>query len=242
MRVVLSYEVFQKLRMYADNCDYEISGLGKVERVGNIIKVKDIRIFKQEVSSASTILNLDDLAKFYDELMIEGEDLGQWKLWWHSHAAMSCWWSPMDIKTINDFDTEQAENNWMLSIETNHAGDILGRIDMYAPFRCTLDVKPEIAIDNPELLREIQAEISDKVALIQPKYTYPTPAPRRKFYGKSKFNSNGLPAENDDYDIPADEKDFNNMYNEFGDDDILPESKIIPANNIKKDQETENAQ
>jgi len=142
MKILIPVNIYQKLRGYAQATKFEISGLGKVSFDGKNILVEDIKIFDQEVSSASTKLNQRSLARFYDELLQAGEELAPWKMWWHSHARMETFWSATDIATIEDFDTEMNVDNWVLALETNHEDEIIARIDIFRPLRVTVPEAP----------------------------------------------------------------------------------------------------
>lgn len=164
MRIIIPVAVFQKLRAYVDNSKYEISGLGKIKREGDIITVEDVRIFRQTVTSGETTLDHRSLSDFYDEIITEEGDLSQWKLWWHSHATFQTFFSPTDLDTIADFDNEMHEDNWMLSIVTNHKGDLLARLDVFYPFHIILnDLEWDIAYEDRQITLAARDEIAEKV-------------------------------------------------------------------------------
>ena len=151
-------------------CQHEISGFGKIEVVNGDIYVRDLRIFKQTVSSGDTVLNRKALGKFYDEIIQEEGDLSNWKLWFHSHADNEVFFSNIDEQTITDFDSEMPQDNWMLSIVTNHNGKMLVRIDVFSPIRCTIsDVDWDISFENKELDMQILDEVAEKVTVNVPR-------------------------------------------------------------------------
>lgn len=169
MRVIFTKLAYQKLRAYVENCPVEISGLGEIEKHPDHILIKDIRIFKQEVSKTETIINQKALGKFLDQIVADNGNLANWKLWWHSHNAMAAYFSTVDEATIEDFDNDMSEENWMLSIVTNHAGDIVPQIDIFQPFRATIDKLPwSVQIDDQEIAsHDIKKEIEDNVTIIE---------------------------------------------------------------------------
>lgn len=174
MKIVFPVDLYKKLKAYINGINYEISGLGKIRVIGKDIHVVDLRIFKQTVTGASTKIDQRALSEFYNQLIDEGEDLSAWKLWWHSHADMDAFFSSIDVATIDDFDTEMKEDNWMLSVVGNHKGDFQMRVDIYAPIRCTIpDLDYEISYDDEKLEDKIFDEITEKVT-IQKFYTPPT--------------------------------------------------------------------
>lgn len=164
MKIIFPISVYQKLRAYVDNTRYEISGLGKISRKDDVITVEDVRIFHQKVSSAETVLNHKELAAFYDEIIKEEGDLSQWKLWWHSHATFDTFFSGVDKATIEDFDSEMVEDNWMLSIVVNHKADLLARLDVFYPLRITLnDLDWDISYEDRQIKLGVLDEIAEKV-------------------------------------------------------------------------------
>jgi hypothetical protein len=165
MKIKIPASVYQKIRSYVDNISTEISGLGKIELTmdGDII-IRDAKIFKQKVTPTGTILDKNDLGKFYNRLMDEEGGLENWKLWWHSHAEMEVFFSGTDEQTIEDFDNETDHDNWLLSLVSNHAGDILFRLDIFQPIRLTFE-KLEWEIIWEDVAADVLAiqEINEKI-------------------------------------------------------------------------------
>ena len=169
MKLVFPVDQYKKLRAYVDSIKYEISGLGKVSIVDDDILVEDIRIFEQKVTGGNTILNKDALAKFYDDLMKADEDLGKWKLWWHSHANMEASWSSVDEATIEDFDNQMPKDNWIVSLVTNRSAKTLIRVDIFQPIRVTIeDIDWTLSFEDKKLAEKIQDEITEKVTIFVP--------------------------------------------------------------------------
>lgn len=167
MKIIFPVREFQKLRAYVMGTKSEISGLGKIEILNSDeILIEEIKIFRQIVSGAETVIDRKALAKFYDDLMIKGDDLSKWKLWWHSHCDMEAFFSGTDTKTIEDFDNEMPVDNWMLSIVTNHSGKLIPRIDIFQPIRCTVtEIDWDITFEDRELESEVLDEITEKVTI-----------------------------------------------------------------------------
>lgn len=171
MHLVIPVLYYQKILAYVRNIPIEISGLGKLSVLKDCLIVEDVRLFKQSANELHTVLDRRELAKFYDELLASGEDSSQWKLWWHSHGTGKVFWSPTDEATINDFDTQSPSDNWMVSLETNHAGQVLTRLDFFAPLRCTVeDLGIEILFDDDTLSKATKMEIMQKVTYHPPLY------------------------------------------------------------------------
>jgi hypothetical protein len=166
MKVLIPIKVYQKLRMYADSVEGEICGMGKVKVLDDqeTIRIEDVRIFKQKVSSVEAKLDKRALGPFYDDLIKNGEDPAMWRLHWHSHADMGVSWSGKDNETMNDWDNQMKEDNWFLSLLTNHDGEILIRLDIFAPFRFTKNnVQFDIIFEDDELRDEIEKDVQKNV-------------------------------------------------------------------------------
>lgn len=171
MKVEFTPEAFAKIRAYILGIDYEISGFGKVEKTKDALVVTDVKIFQQVVSAGNTIMDARGLAKFWDDLTVAGEDIGKWKLWWHSHVFMHAMFSGTDYDTIDEFDTETPEENWMLSIVGNKLGHMTCQVDIFQPIRCTIaklkwDTQPG---ELPQV--DVSAEIQEKVTTRNLRYT-----------------------------------------------------------------------
>jgi proteasome lid subunit RPN8/RPN11 len=164
MRIIFPLKIYQKFRAYIENFDKEISGFGKISILNNIITIEDIKIFKQTATSIETVLDKNDLGIFYDEIVKNGENLVDWKLWWHSHAFMKAYFSSVDLETIEDFDNDLPQNNWMLSIVSNHDSDLLARIDIFSPIRSTMHkIDWEIDFKDQQITSRAIDEIKEKV-------------------------------------------------------------------------------
>lgn len=169
MKILWKQQAFQKFRAYIHGINYEISGFGKIEKRGDDIVILDVRIFPQEVSAAHTEMDAKGLAHFWEELAVANEDLGAWKLWWHSHVNMQAFFSGTDLDTIDEFDTELPTENWMLSIVTNKSGKTLAQIDIFQPIRCTInDVPWDVEQSNENLTEDVSQEIAQKVTILKP--------------------------------------------------------------------------
>lgn len=164
MKIIFPVKVYQKFRAYIENCDEEISGLGKIVKTDGVITIQDIKIFTQTTTAAETTIDKIALGKFYDDLVKNGEQLSDWKLWWHSHADMKAFFSSTDIETIEDFDNDLKDDNWMLSIVGNHNADLLARIDIFKPIRCTMtNIDWEIDFTDETIEKDAILEIMQKV-------------------------------------------------------------------------------
>lgn len=167
MRLLFPILLYQRMRAFVDHVPGEISGFGKLEAVENDMVVQDIQIFDQTVTGGNTVIDHISLAKFHYQLIKAKEKPEKWKLWWHSHATMPCFWSGTDQQTIEDFDTEGKEHNWMMSLVTNHKEETVIRTDIYYPFRHTIEgIKMDIIFGKDidrDIRRKVMLEIHEKV-------------------------------------------------------------------------------
>ena len=158
--VYISSVAKKKLDAYIRHCDYEISGLGIVDVHEDIITVEDVFIIKQSCTSGSTDIDDDAVAEFLAQNI---DWIDKMKLWWHSHCNMATFWSGTDTGTIEKF-----SNNWMLSIVGNKKGEYRCRIDIYDPFRITIDEIPMKYVHVEDDFDErIKAEVKEKVSATQ---------------------------------------------------------------------------
>jgi len=168
MKVVLTPGVWDKMRAYVDNCKDEISGLGKIERDDddNFV-ITDIALFKQTVSAAHSDISAEALAKFQVELIKKGDNPADWSFWWHSHAAMAVFFSSRDTSTID----ESSDFSYLVSLVTNHAHDLVARVDTFKPVRLHATIEVEVQEwEDSELIAACIQEIADKVSKPAPLY------------------------------------------------------------------------
>lgn len=194
MKVIFTLEAYQKWRAYINALHYEISGLGRVRYLRGVFYIDDIRIFHQEVTAASTILDRNALGLFYDELMQKGEDTSLWKVWWHSHGDLETFFSSIDHATIESFDNETPQENWLLSIVSNRKLDTEIRLDVFSPLRLTTEhISYEIDLENPLIERQVLQEVAQKVRLFTPPSPKNVPIPLLGANGKVKFAPKSKP-------------------------------------------------
>ena len=165
IKVKIAIPAFQKLKLYIANVDDEVSGLAYVKADKEILYVYDVILLPQVVSVASTSMIQKSIAQYLDDRIKNNLPIEDIHGWFHSHAEMDTFWSATDVATIEDFDTEREDNNWLLSMVGNQEGKLLCRLDIFSPLRITLDDLPwEISLSpNKELVDSIKAEIKEKV-------------------------------------------------------------------------------
>lgn len=164
LEIQLPYEVWVKLMTYTKLIDEEINGLGIVEREGSKFIIKDLVLLEQKVSSAQCDIKPDAMVSLMQE-MIEagrGEDIPKLRLWWHSHNSMGAFWSSTDDSTGKNF----AGSEFLVSIVTNHKGEMRGKVNLYSPIDLTIDnvgitvLKP---MPDPEIIEKCKEDIRQHV-------------------------------------------------------------------------------
>jgi hypothetical protein len=154
-------EAKQRLDLYVKAAPGEISGLGRVIVVNNVIYIEDIYLLKQSSTGSSTDLNPEAMAEFIGELIAKDSAPEEIKLWWHSHGNMSTFWSATDEETAGVF-----ANGWMLSLVVNKKNEHLCRLDVYDPVHLVLDKIPLIVscpLPTAAMVKAIEAEVKEKV-------------------------------------------------------------------------------
>lgn len=158
--VYITTPALNKLKTYYKYAEKEISGLGScfVDTNSNLI-VEDVILFEQESSSSETELNADILAKWDYLIRKEDGDPTAFRLWWHKHPITG--WSSVDEKNIEGMNNGE----WLLSIVKQSNGQLLARLDLYEPFRVTMDglTVLELREEDEALDAQIKAEVAEKV-------------------------------------------------------------------------------
>lgn len=140
-RLVIEQRVWQKLLCYARLVDTEINGVGHAVFRGGDIVVTNAYTLSQAVSYGDAELDGVAIAKRIDAHVAAGGNATEICVQWHSHAGMPVHWSGKDEATIQEY---FALAPCSVSIEVNHGGAVLCRIDLQQPFRLSLEVSPVI--------------------------------------------------------------------------------------------------
>jgi hypothetical protein len=152
----------RKLDLYMTLCPFEISGLGEVEAQNGVLTVTALHLLEQEGDAGETKLSTQDQLEFIAKAASNGVDLSKVKLWWHSHATLESYWSPVDEKTIDS----TGRPPWWLSIVGNHREEYLVRLDIFPtpelPLRLTEHGRLLVVRDQKEA-DAVKKEIKRKV-------------------------------------------------------------------------------
>lgn len=141
-RLVLTEQAFKKMFVYCKAAPGEISGFAKTEFLQEdksegefggrkfsqdhpAILITDVRIFEQECTSGGTHLNMNDLTKFYVDLIRSKEKPELWNCWWHTHNDFGVFFSGTDTNTIEKL----SASSLLVSICVNKMGDMTARMD-----------------------------------------------------------------------------------------------------------------
>lgn len=149
------------MRVWTQAAEGEFSCFGVVHKAedSGLITVEKFFLPQQTCSGAHTSPARESMGALMTELVRAGYDVSSLRCWAHSHADMNTFWSNEDADTI-----EQMNNGeWLLSIVTNKDGRFLARLDIYAPFRVTLDklpIKYQSTLPHDE---ELERELHSKV-------------------------------------------------------------------------------
>ncbi len=167
-RIFMAAQAFRRLKLYIDLCPFEVGGLGTVEPLGPDLLVTDIFLIRQRASDTDTELDPKAVAEHLLQILKEGRDPAALRLWWHSHADGSIFWSDTDEETILSLHIDK-----LISIVGNKRHEFRCRLDQFAPRRLTFDGIDLLPIhdDSPEdedrLRKETLAELREKVTLFR---------------------------------------------------------------------------
>ncbi len=155
---------------YVQICPYEISGFGAIEvrrLPGSQLLITEVFLLDQEVTHDHTKLSSEDLASFLMSVDASDIDPATFRVWWHSHANLSVFFSGVDEDTISSFDYLP----WLISIVVNHRGEVLARLDVFAsdsvPVQVTQYAELTVLPDF-ELIAELRQEIKRRVKKSKP--------------------------------------------------------------------------
>jgi len=164
VNVVLTKEVHRKINTLTKLIDKEITGLGLVKMEGDVAKVYELFLLKQEVTGGSCEIDEVAICELVDKLIADGKNPEDLKFWWHSHANMGVFWSNTDENTGLKF----GGNSFFLSLVSNHKGEMKAKINVYKPIPIILDdlsisVEEEEIVDNT-FVENLKIEITEKVS------------------------------------------------------------------------------
>jgi hypothetical protein len=163
VRIVIGLDAYARLRAYVDAAPGEITLLGaaRFDRAAATAWVEKFYLPDQVCSAAHTAVDADALADVLTRAVRDGVDTTTLRVWCHSHAAMSAnFFSGTDDRAV---ETAFPQAAWVISIVTNKAGELRGRVTLYEPVSLDLDNVPVSVGLAPEIEAAVQAEVRERV-------------------------------------------------------------------------------
>lgn len=164
----LAPAAWEKLWLYIRLAQGEVGGLATVEPDGaHDFLMTECFLIEQRATDVDTELDPAATSRFLLDFVAVGRDPGLLRLWWHSHARESVFWSTDDERTIDHFGGES-----LVALVGNQAGKFLARFDRYEPRRETigwLDVVrpgPPPPEDGP-LAQAVRADLARCVTVVR---------------------------------------------------------------------------
>lgn len=172
-RVLVGRTAYDTMFHLVDLADKEIGWLGTVANEGSDYVIKEIFLFKQEVTGSSTEITGEGLANFAEEILQNRSDamdvINSLRFWGHSHVRMQTYPSQQDEQQMAIFAGD--ENPWFIRGILNKLGSM--RFDVF-DFESGIifrDVEWMLNETVSNGLREtIRQEIATKVT--EPVYTF----------------------------------------------------------------------
>ncbi len=198
-------QAWEQMQQYLRLSTYEISGFGRVQELDGRFLCDDIVIFKQEVSAGHTELDDLALAQFHEEVTAAGQKPQEYgRLWWHSHAKGSLYFSQTDWNTIC-----YLARPYAFGIVGNQSGGVKVA---YSQKPYNNHMLPAMVIDDVKCDVSYQSEASYELCReeILQKVTYRPPATQRVQYSGKR---NGRPKRRAGQQRYSNYSDFQRNYN-----------------------------
>ena len=183
--ILITKLAYDKMWHIVNMSGEEIGWLGVVERDGLTFTIRDVFLFRQEVSSVTCEITAEGLSETALEIMkaypSEPDILNALRFWGHSHVNMGTTASLQDDKQMDVFREQECE--YFVRGILNKKGRMEYSLYLYHQGISIEDV-PWRLIDpiDSTLLDEISTEIKDKVTLLpKPVYKYPKYKPYKPY-------------------------------------------------------------
>ena len=170
--IFITTRALHRLKLLLRLCPAEIAGLGYVTPHPKGMLIQDLFVLPQRVTDSDAELNPEALSEFLAQFVASGGDPSSLQLWWHSHVDGEVYWSETDLETIERFPGDR-----VISIVGNQKGELLCRLDLFAPQRERLEGLPLVLVEETEvgsardmatLYQEVWDEIKAKVKMRLP--------------------------------------------------------------------------
>jgi proteasome lid subunit RPN8/RPN11 len=158
--------VWQQIQAYTKACSPdEITSIGMIDILSSReLIVPEIFIPEQKVSPGFSNFKEGALNKIVFDALRAGKNTALMNFRWHSHGTGSVFFSGTDLRDI-----EEWKGDWVVNLVTNIYGKHIARIDMFKPFRITMEIK--VVIDyqiDPAVQAACNAVVSEKVERVKP--------------------------------------------------------------------------
>ena len=164
----------------------EVNGYGLVDQVArDQFEVCHGSIFITDQVATPATVNTTAVGNAYagnraDEA---GKTLG---LQWHSHGRGGAYHSPTDMNTAHTYG-KIGTIDWMIWVVINDRGDIVARLEQYAPIRIGVPMTVIVVPDNyQQLLEQVRSDITRHVRIETPPAPPKTLAPAPAFVSPDK--------------------------------------------------------
>ena len=104
-KVLIELNALLKMKAFIDAATEEIAWLGLVEQNENVYTIKDVKLVKQKTTATTAEIDEEGLQEFAEELIASGkeDELGNIRMWGHSHVEMSVTPSGQDDSTFKEY-------------------------------------------------------------------------------------------------------------------------------------------
>jgi hypothetical protein len=153
LRLRATQEAWEKLSLYIRLSPGEVGGLASIQRDGSDFVMTATYLIDQRATDVDNELDPEAVSHFLIDYLQAGGDPETLRLWWHSHAGESVFWSSDDHQTIERFGGEM-----LISLIGNHAGKFLARLDRFEPDRQTIGWVDFVPPGEPPSLQGPAAE------------------------------------------------------------------------------------
>tara|TARA_R100001463_G_scaffold46825_3_gene95527 strand:- start:985 stop:1890 length:906 start_codon:yes stop_codon:yes gene_type:complete len=147
----------------------EIGGMAVCIKKDDDWWIEDPVILKQVISGGNTVLQKDELAKYYTKIASSKKyKNAEYRfLWWHSHHTMAAFWSSTDLEAIEEFN----EGDFSFALVVNLKEEYKLRVSVWEPIEVHKDVELLIENNEKEVPKSIIKEVNDKCSTQTSSYT-----------------------------------------------------------------------
>ena len=116
-------------------------------------------ILTQDVTGASTILDKEELAMYYNTIAMNKKYGPKTQfVWWHSHNDMEAYFSSTDTNTMKEY----KGGTFSMSLVVNISGDYVFRVSIWDPVTAYEELELDIIGQKPTLSKAIIKEVQEK--------------------------------------------------------------------------------